>query len=69
MICLESGPILSEPVEYYCNATTQLDKINNLHSTDTVATKNSGTRGRPIWVHSSEVELLHSSVPRNSPQA
>ena len=34
--------------------TTKLDKIKDLHSTDTIATENSGTRGRPIWVHSSQ---------------
>ena len=34
---------------------TKLDKIKNLHSTDTMDTENSGTRGRPIWVHSSQV--------------
>ena len=34
---------------------TKLDKIENLHSTDTIDTENSGTRGRPIWVHSSQV--------------
>ena len=34
---------------------TKLDKIKNLHSTDTIDTENSGTRGRPIWVHSSQV--------------
>ncbi len=33
---------------------TRLDKIKNLHSTDTIDTENSGTRGRPIWVHSSQ---------------
>ena len=35
--------------------STKLEKIKNLHSTDTIATENSGTRGRPIWVHSSQV--------------
>ena len=39
---------------------TQLDKIKNLHSTDSIDTENSGTRGRSIWVHS---RLLDSSVP------
>ena len=34
---------------------TKLDKIKNLHSTDTIDTENSDTRGRPIWVHSSQV--------------
>ena len=35
--------------------STRLDKIKNFHSTDTMDTENSGTRGRPIWVHSSQV--------------
>ena len=39
---------------------TRLDKIKNLHSTDSIDTENSGTRGRSIWVHS---RLLDSSVP------
>ena len=39
---------------------TKLDKIENLHPPDTIATENSGTRGRSIWVHSG---LLDSSVP------
>ena len=30
------------------------------HSTDTIDTENSGTRGRPIWVHSSQVGKAHS---------
>ena len=45
---------------------TKLYRINNLHSTDTIDTENSGTRGRLIWVHSSQVRLLESSVPHNS---
>ena len=36
------------------------DKVESLHSTDTIDTENSGTRGRPVWVHS---RLLDSSVP------
>ena len=42
------------------SSPTKLDKIENLHSTDTIDTENSGTRGRPVWVHS---RLLDSSVP------
>ena len=45
---------------------TKLDKIKNLHSTDSIDTKNSSSRGRSIWVHSSQVRLLKSSVPHNS---
>ena len=39
---------------------TRLDEIKSLHSTDSIDTENSGTRGRSIWVHS---RLLDSSVP------
>ena len=39
---------------------TKLDKIKSLHSTDSINTENSGTRGRSIWVNS---RLLDSSVP------
>ena len=42
--------------------TTQLDKNKNLHSTDTIDKENSGTRGRSIWVHSSQVGLLGNSI-------
>ena len=49
----------------YPSQSTQLDKIENLHPTDTIATENSGTRGRSIWVHSSEFGLPDSSVPHN----
>ena len=41
--------------QYRTRWPTRLDKIKNLHSTDTIDTENSGTRGRPIWVHSSQV--------------
>ena len=41
--------------QYGTLVPTKLDKIKNLHSTDTIDTENSGTRGRPIWVHSSQV--------------
>ena len=40
--------------------STKLDKINNLHSTASIDTEDSGTRGRSVWVHS---RLLDSSVP------
>ena len=35
--------------------STKLDKIKNLHSTDSIDTQNSSTRGRLVWVHSSQV--------------
>ena len=44
---------------------TRLDKIKNLHSTDSIDTETSGTRGLSIWVHSSQVGLLDSSVHHN----
>ena len=40
-------------------ASTKLGTIKNLHSTDSIDTEDSGTRGRSIWVHS---RLLDSSV-------
>ena len=40
--------------QYSTPRPTRLDEIKNLHSTDTIDTENSGTRGRPIWVHSSQ---------------
>ena len=45
--------------------TTKLDKIENFHSTDSIDTETSGTRGLSIWVHSSQVGLLDSSVHHN----
>ena len=34
---------------------TRLDEIKNFHSTDSMDTQNSSTRGRLVWVHSSQV--------------
>ena len=48
-------PHLENGTAYRPIRPTKLDKIENLHSTDTIDTENSGTRGRPIWVHSSQV--------------
>ena len=42
---------------------TRLDKIKNLHLTDSIDTENLSTRGRSVWVRSSQVRLLDSSVP------
>ena len=36
-------------------SSTTPDKIKNVHSPDTIATENSGTRGGSIWVDSSQV--------------
>ena len=46
---------LCEPLIEITIATTKPDKIKNLHSANSIDTENSGTRGRPIWVHSSQV--------------
>ena len=51
----EGHPQLEDGTVYRQLRPTQLDKIKNLHSTDTIDTENSGTRGGPIWVHSSQV--------------
>ena len=45
----------STPVAASSLTSRQTVQNKNLHSTDTIATENSGTRGRPIWVHSSQV--------------
>ena len=45
---------------------TKLDKIKNLHLTDSIDTENLSTRGRSVWVHSSQVRLLETSVPHSS---
>ena len=42
------------------------DKIKSLHSTDSIDTESLSTRGRSVWVHSSQVKLLDSSLPHNS---
>ena len=45
---------------------TKLDKIKNFHSLDSIDTESLSTRGRSVWVHSSQVRLLESSVHHNS---
>ena len=44
------------------NQAHQLDKIKNFHSLDSIDTENLSTRGWSVWVHSSQVRLLDSSV-------
>ena len=44
-----SGPFPSGPK---CAWSTQLDKINNLHSSDTIDTQQLGARGESIWIQS-----------------
>ena len=39
------------------------DIHRNVHLTDSIDTENLSTRGRSVWVHSSQVRLLDSSVP------
>ena len=57
---------LCEPLIEITIATTKLDKRQNLHSLDSIATETYGTHGRSIRVHPSEVGLLDSSVPHHS---
>ena len=38
----------------------------HVHLTDSIDTENLSTRGRLVWVLSSQVRLLDSSVPHNS---
>ena len=49
--------------QFSVGSPTQLDKIKNLHSTDSIDTESLSTRGWSVWVHSSQVRLLDSSVP------
>ena len=58
-------PYLEEGTTYYPLRPTKLYKIKNIHSTDTIDTENSGTRGRPIWVHSSQVGKADSKWVRH----
>ena len=45
---------------------TKLDKIKNFHvPPDTIDTETRDTRGRSVWVHSSEFGFLDSNVPHN----
>ena len=44
---------------------TRLDEIENLHSLDSIDTESLSTRGRSVWVHSSQVRLVETSVPHN----
>ena len=39
--------------------------LQAVHSADSIDTENSSTRGWSVWVHSSQVRLLDSSVPYN----
>ena len=63
---IQSSECAVKQVEGKTGIPTKLDKIEHLHSTNTIDTKNSGTCGRSVWVHSSQVRLLDSSVPHNS---
>ena len=44
----------------------RLDRIKNLHSLDSIDTESLSARGRSVWVHSSQVRLLDTSVPHSS---
>ena len=43
----------TEILSHLLKRTTRLDEIKNFHSTDTIDTEYSGTRGRLAWAHSS----------------
>ena len=60
-----SKPHLEDHSIYHPLRPTRLDKITNFHSADSIDTESLSTRGRSVWVHSSQVRLLHSSVPNN----
>ena len=47
------------------SVTTQ-DKTENLHLTESIDTELLSIRGQSVWVHSSQVRLLDSSVPHSS---
>ena len=47
----QSQPQLEDGSVYRQLRPTRLDEIKNLHSTDSIDTKSSSTRGRSIWVH------------------
>ena len=47
---------------YNQQESTKLDKINNLHSLESINTENSDTRGPSVWVHSSRVGFFDNSV-------
>ena len=63
---LQPHPHLEDGSAYRQLRPTRLDKIKNLHSTDSIDTENLSTRGWSVWIHSSQVRLLDSSVPHNS---
>ena len=59
-------PHLEDGTTYHPLRPTQLDKIENLHSLESINTENSDTHGRSVWVHSSRGGFLDNSVPNNS---
>ena len=46
----------------HCEGHPTGTKIKKLHVWDSIATENSGTRGRSIWVHSSQVGKADSQM-------
>ncbi len=46
------------PIALDAALSTKLCKIKNLHSTDTIGTENSGTRGRSIWIQPGKVRRI-----------
>ena len=59
-------PHLEDGTTYRPLRPTKLDKIKNLHLTDSIDTESLSARGRSVWVHSSRVGFLDSRVPCNS---
>ena len=51
-----------------CPSPIKLDESKSIHSTDSIATENSGTHGRPIWVHSSQVGKADSKWVCHEPE-
>ena len=49
-----------------CPQPLALDNIKNFHLTESIDTELLSIRGQSVWVHSSQVRLLDSSVPHNS---
>ena len=54
LTCLDSN-LPPKSSQFSLVGPTKPDKIKNFHTTDTIDAENSRTRGRPIWVHSSQV--------------
>ena len=47
-------------------SATKLGKTGSFHSADSTDTESLSTRGRSVWVHSSQVGLIDNSMPNKS---